>query len=121
MAAASQGTLSVRLDGKARLRLEKAAALMHQSSDAFLGRVGDEVARRIVLDWTVEEYRRGERTFGELAEDTGLWIEEIMTAMAPGGAEQILATPFDETEAQTDPVLRRAIERTIDELLRRTE
>jgi hypothetical protein len=44
-----------------------------------------------------------------------------MTAMAPGGAEQILATPFDETEAQTDPVLRRAIERTMDELLRRTE
>jgi hypothetical protein len=71
----------VRLDSHAKRRLEKAASLQKQSQGAFLERAGDEAARRVLLEWAVSRYRQGDASFSELAEDTGLAIEEIMRAM----------------------------------------
>jgi hypothetical protein len=109
-----RAVISIHLDEKARRRVEKAAGLLDESSDAFLGQVGDQVARRIVLDWAVREYRRGERTFGELAEETGLWIEEIMTAMADHRPEDDAGVESDmdakASGAHADPALYRAVE-----------
>jgi hypothetical protein len=120
---AQEVTLSIHLDERARRRLEKAAGLMHESSDVFLGRVGDEVARRVLLDWAVAEYRRGERTFGELAEETGLWIEEIMAAMADQGPDDA-AGPGPAGDVTTvgspaDPALYQAVEQVITKLRER--
>jgi hypothetical protein len=96
---------------------------MHESSDVFLGRVGDEVARRVLLDWAVAEYRRGEQTFGELAEETGLWIEEIMMAMADNGPDGIagarLAGDVTATGSLADPAIYRAVEQVITKLRER--
>ena len=131
-------TISVRLDPAAARRLERAARLMKQSRDAFLGKAGDDTARRILLKWAVARYRQGERTrfhlvlvsfpgpssrrriwrfsakspapetrrserpthfrnrvgersFSQLAEETGLTVEEIMGAAGNGDREAALA------------------------------
>ena len=84
-------TVSVRLDPQAERRLEKAAALTKQSRGAFLEAAGDEAAIRILRDWAVARYRAGDRTFSELAEETGLAVEEIMRAMGDGGRDEALA------------------------------
>jgi hypothetical protein len=84
-------TVSVRLDASAARRLERAAHLMKQSRGAFLERAGDETARRVLLDWAVSSYRRGERSFSELAGETGLAVEEIMDAVGQGDREAALA------------------------------
>lgn len=84
-------TISVRLDEEARCRVERAARLLHQSSGAFLGEAGEARARQVLLDWAVDRYRRGEASFSELAEDTGLAVEEIMAAMGGRDREQALA------------------------------
>lgn len=83
-------TISVRLEPAAARRLERAARLMKQSRDAFLGKAGDETARRILLKWAVARYRQGERSFSQLAEDTGLTVEEIMGAAGNGDREAAL-------------------------------
>ncbi|HEY7067368.1 MAG TPA: hypothetical protein VII06_38265 [Chloroflexota bacterium] len=84
-------TISVRLDPAAARRLERAARLMKQSRDAFLGKAGDETARRILLAWAIARYRQGERSFSQLAEETGLTVEEIMGAAGNGDREAALA------------------------------
>jgi DNA-binding transcriptional ArsR family regulator len=107
-------SVSIHLDEKAGRRVEKAASLVKQSPSAFLERVGDEVARQIVLEWAVAEYRRGERTYGELAEDTGLTIEEIMVGMTE--------LPQDSTVVVDDlpnPWLYEAVARVMDRLRER--
>lgn len=118
-----RATVSIHLDDKALRRLEKAADLLDQSSDTFLRHVGDEVARGIVLDWAVREYRRGERTFGELAEQTGLWIEEIMVAMADHRVDDDAGIGSDAgangSSTQADPALNRAVEQAIAKLRER--
>jgi predicted transcriptional regulator len=79
-------TVSVRLDPASARRLERAARLNRQSRGAFLERAGDELARRVLLEWAVTQHRAGTRSFSELAEETGLPIEEIMAAV--GGPDQ---------------------------------
>jgi len=74
-------TVSVRLAPAAEHRVAKAASLLRQSRGAFLERVGDESARHVLIGWAVERYRRGDVTFSELAQETGLDVEEIMAAM----------------------------------------
>ena len=71
-------TVSVRLDPQAGRRLDKAAALLHQSRAAFLERAGDDAARRVLTDWAARRYRQGGGSFSELAEETGLAVEEIV-------------------------------------------
>ena len=83
-------TISVRLDPEAARRLDKAAELMKQSRGAFLERAGDQTARRILLDWAVTRYRQGGSSFSQLAEETGLAVEEIMEAMGQQGQEAAL-------------------------------
>jgi hypothetical protein len=77
-------TVSVRLDSDAARRLEKAARLAKQSRGAFLEKAGDATARRVLLDWAVDRYRQGTHSLSQLAEETGLAVEEIMEAL---GAE----------------------------------
>ena len=89
--ATTKRTISVRLDPAAARRLERAAHLMKQSRDAFLGKAGDEMARRILLKWAVTRYRQGERSCSQLAEETGLAVEEIMGAVGNGEREAALA------------------------------
>lgn len=79
-------TISVRLDVAASKRLDKASALMRQSRAAFLGRAGDEAARGILLDWTARRYRQGGATLSELADETGLSVEELVDHV--GGRER---------------------------------
>jgi hypothetical protein len=115
-------TVSVHLDEKAGRRVKKAASLTGQSSDTFLEQAGDRVAHRMVLEWAVQEYRRGQQTFGELAEETGLAIEEIMLAMSTLGQDTEMSLPTDDMgEAeQVDPALYRAVRRVMTELRRRS-
>ena len=71
-------TISVRLDDAAKRRVERAAKLLKQSSGAFLEKVGDQQAREILLEWAAEQYRADSATFSQLADETGLAVEEIM-------------------------------------------
>ncbi|HLZ09631.1 MAG TPA: hypothetical protein VKT80_13650 [Chloroflexota bacterium] len=75
-------TVSVRLASDAERRLRRAAALQKQSQGAFLEKAGDDRARAILREWAAARYREGNRSFSELAEDTGLAVEEIMTSIA---------------------------------------
>ena len=84
-------TVSVRLTPEAARRLEKAASLTRQSQGAFLEKAGDETAHRILLAWAAEQYREGLKSFSQLAEETGLAVEEIMLAMGDGGREEAIA------------------------------
>jgi hypothetical protein len=81
----------VRLDPPTARRLERAAGLTKQSRGAFLETAGDETARRILLDWAVSCHRRGDRSFSELADETGLAVEEIMEAIGRLDRESALA------------------------------
>ena len=84
-------TVSVRLDPQAELRLEQAARLTRQSRGAFLLHAGDERARQVLLEWAVVRYRQGDVSYSELAEQTGLAIEEIMRALGQEGRDEALA------------------------------
>jgi predicted transcriptional regulator len=83
-------TISVRLDDRAKRRVEMAAKLLKQSSGAFLEKAGEERARQLLLDWAVSRHQRGEASFSELAEETGLSVEEIMEAGGSQGKEEAL-------------------------------
>jgi uncharacterized protein (DUF1778 family) len=80
-------TISVRLDNKAKLKVERAARLMRQSSGAFLEKVGTERAHQVLLDSAVSRHRQVEASFSELAEETGLAVEEIMEAVGDRGID----------------------------------
>jgi predicted transcriptional regulator len=73
-------TISVRLDEATKRRVERAARILKQSSGAFLEKAGEQQARQVLLSWALERHRRGEMSFSELAEETGLVVEEIMLA-----------------------------------------
>ena len=79
--AARRETVAVRLDDGAAKRLAAAARITRQSRGAFLGDAGDERARRVLLDWAKGRHREGSRSFSELADETGLPLEEIMLTM----------------------------------------
>ncbi len=78
---ARRETVAVHLDDSAAKRLAVAARITRQSPGAFLGDAGDERARRVLLDWARARHREGSRSFSELADETGLPLEEIMLAM----------------------------------------
>lgn len=48
-------------------------------------------ARRVLLDWAVSRHRDGSHSFSELAEETGLPVEEIMDAVGRRDTESALA------------------------------
>lgn len=83
-------TLSVRLDPDAERRLEKAARIARQSRGAFLQTAGDQMARKILLEWAIVRYREGAASASELAADSGLAVEEIMAAAGGHGREAAL-------------------------------
>ena len=89
--ASKKGTISVRLDDSSKRRIERAARLSRQSSGAFLGKVGGQEARRVLIEWALERWRRDEATWSELADETGLAIEEIMLAASGNQDDQIRA------------------------------
>lgn len=62
-------------------RVEHAARLRNQSLGAFLQHAGDETARRLLLEWAVSRHREGLASASELADETGLAVEEIMRAL----------------------------------------
>ena len=84
-------TVSVQLDPISARRLERAAGLKQQSRGAFLEQAGDESARRILLEWAVSQHRAGTKSVSELADETGLAIEEIMAAAGSQDQEAALA------------------------------
>lgn len=100
-------TISVRLDDLAKLRVERAAKLLKQSSGAFLEKAGDQQARQVLLEWASDQHRKGNASFSELAAETGLAIEEIMVAMASDGEsaafDAFLASCRSVAEATNNP------------------
>ena len=44
-----------------------------------------------LLDWAVAQYRSGGSTYSQIAEQTGLAIEEIMCAMSAAGRDEVRA------------------------------
>jgi uncharacterized protein (DUF1778 family) len=88
--ATTKRTISVRLDDRAEQQVEKAAKLLKQSKGAFLGKAGEERAREVLLEWAINRHHRGEASFSQLAEETGLAVEEIMDAMGQQGKEEAL-------------------------------
>ncbi len=76
-----QLVVTIPRDEKLQRRLRKAAKVRGQSLRAFVEGAAEQWARHVLLDWAVDRYIEGERSFGELAEETGLSVEEIMTAM----------------------------------------
>lgn len=113
--ASRRHTVSVRLDDGAARRLATAARLTQQSRGAFLGKVGDESARRVLVEWAVSQHQDGERSFSELAAETGLAVEEIMTTVSPDAPEhglaQFLASARVAAEAAGNPEFLRSAER----------
>ena len=100
-------TVSVRLEPEEAQRLEKAARLAGQSQGAFLQKAGEEAAHRTLLAWATNRYRRGEGSFSELAEESGLAVEEIMAAMGTEGSdaalEMFLASAKTISDIQNNP------------------
>jgi predicted transcriptional regulator len=100
-------TISVRLDDRAKRRVEKAARLLKQSSGAFLEKAGEGRARKLLLEWAVSRYQRGEASFSELTDETGLSVEEIMEAVGIQGKEEalqmFLASCHTVAEARCNP------------------
>ncbi len=106
-------TVSVRFEPAAKKRIERAAQLTRQSYGTFLGEAGEQRAREILLEWTIAQREQHETTFSELAEETGLAVEEIMTAMGERGQEEakemFLASFRTLAELKGDPeILKRA-------------
>ncbi len=116
-------TISVRLDAEAKKRVERAARIMKQSSGRFLEKAGERQARDVLLAWSVDQHRGGMASFSELAEETGLPIEEIMLAMSAQGADEaldmFLASCRSVAEARGDSAFLRAGEEAVD-LVRRS-
>ncbi len=59
-------------------------------ADHLAQRSIDEAARRALREWAVARHCQGDRSFSELAEETGLAVEEIMLAIGDQGRDQAL-------------------------------
>ncbi len=81
-------TVSVRLDRQAGMYIDRAAKLLHQSQGAFLARVGEEAAEKVLLKWAVEQYRAGTTSLSELAEQTAIPLEAIAQQVAESRAQE---------------------------------
>lgn len=80
-------TVSVRLDKQARVHVDKAAQVLHQSKGAFLAQAGEEAAERVLLQWVVAQYAAGAASLSELAAETQLPLERIAQHVTEGRAE----------------------------------
>ncbi len=89
--ATKKRTVSVRVDLDGMRRLKQAAKLTKQSSGAFLGTAGEARARQVLLEWSLDRYRRGEDSLSHLASQTGLSVEEIVEAAGTSGKDEALA------------------------------
>lgn len=89
--ATKKTTVSVRLDEEAHQRVNTAAKLTKQSLGSFLEAAGEQRAHQVLLDWVVTSHRQGSASFSELAQQTGLAIEEIMRAVGDQGRDDALA------------------------------
>jgi hypothetical protein len=96
---ASERTVLVQLDDDRHRRIEKAAAILDESAGDFLAQAADRRAHKVLLDWAVDRYQAGDTTFGELAEETGLVVEEIMLAMGRSGRDEALDRFLDRCKA----------------------
>jgi hypothetical protein len=81
----NEGTLALRLDPAIAQRVAHAARLTRRSPDAFVRWATDLASRSVVLEDAVRRYRRGERSLSELADESGLAVEELMDAVAAAG------------------------------------
>ncbi len=77
-----KATVSVRLDAASARRVQRAAQIRNQSRGGFLEQAGNELAQRVLIDWAVAQQRTESRTFSELAEETGIAIEDLMAAVS---------------------------------------
>ncbi len=118
--ATKKRTVSVRLDPAAERRLEQAAQLMQQSRGAFLRRAGDATARQVLLEWAIVRYRQGAASLSELADQTGLAVEEIVAALGDHGREealaQFLASCRTVAETQHNPAFLRLAQEAVESL-----
>jgi predicted transcriptional regulator len=87
---ARRAAISVRLDDAVQEQVERAARLVNETPAAFLQRAGAETARQVLLAWAVRTYRNGERTLSQLAEETGLGVEDIIDAQSRADREGAL-------------------------------
>lgn len=78
------------LDPQAEKRLAMAANLLHLSPESFAQQAVDERVRNVLLDWAVQRYHRGDTTYSQLAEETGLSVVDIMYAMGDEGLSEAL-------------------------------
>lgn len=85
-----KNTVSVRLDEGSRQRVERAAKILKQSSGTFLEKAGEERARQVLLKWAVTRYQQGEASLSELAEETGLAVEEVADAVGSRDPEEAM-------------------------------
>lgn len=110
--------ITIELDASAVRRIERAARLTHQAPGAFLSRAVEAVTRQVLLDDAAERWLREEATYSELAAETGLWIEEIMQAVARRNGDRALATALQDwhvlaEEHRQPDLLRLAQEATV--------
>ena len=80
-------TVSVRLDRRTSVHVDKAAQVLHQSKGAFLAQAGEEAAERVLLQWAVDQYVAGVASLSELTAETQLPLERIAQQVAEGRAE----------------------------------
>ncbi len=80
--------VSVRLDRRAGLYIDRAAKLLHQSQGAFLARVGEEAAEQVLLKWAVEQYNAGVSSLSELAAQTDIPLEAIARQISGSRAKE---------------------------------
>jgi len=84
-------TYSVRLDDSAQIFIEKAAKVTHQSCGSLLKFAGEDHARKVLLEWAVAQYKEDKFSFSQLAEQTGLAVEEVMDSVSMHSHERNLA------------------------------
>ena len=81
-------TVSVRLDDESKQRIKTAAKLTRQSVGAFLPKAGEDRSKLVLLEWALARHRRGEASFSELTEQTGLAVGEIIGAVGDSGRDE---------------------------------
>jgi predicted transcriptional regulator len=91
--------VTIELDAPAVQRIERAARLTNQVPGAFLSRAVEAVTRQVLLEDAAERWLREEATYSELAAETGLWIEEIMQAVARRNGDRAVDTSLQDWQA----------------------
>ena len=80
-------TVSVRLDSRSSVQVDKAAQVLRQSKGAFLAQAGEAAAERVLLQWAVTQYAAGTASLSELAAETQLPLERIAQEVAADRVE----------------------------------